>query len=217
MVAKKVGVKKSTRKKAKGKGKGQQFERDICRKLSLWVSGGKSKNLFWRSSQSGGRATTLRKIGECLSVHAGDIAAIDPQGVPFINQFFIECKRLKSMDLGLLFYRHLQGRLGPIWKKCCKQAGQYNKTPLLIFKENGKPEMICFPLRFTDIELDGLVEKRWVIPIPVLNYQNSDAVICALSDFLILKPKNLLMEKNDAGHHHGGFSSNWKKRRRLSL
>jgi hypothetical protein len=143
-------------------GKGQQFERDICRDLSLWVSRGKSKNLFWRSSQSGGRATTLRRKGENLSVHAGDICAIDKRGEQFIKYFFVETKFYHCLDLDMLCYAHLTGRLKPMWRKCCQQAAHYQKVPLLIFKENFRPPMLVAPfllivsylrkISFTDLD-----------------------------------------------------------------
>lgn len=133
-------------KRSKGRGKGQQFERDVCRRLSLWVSGGKSKNLFWRSSQSGGRATTLRKKGERLASHAGDIAAIDPAGTAFIERFFIECKRYRNLHLDMLFY-DVTGVFWPMWDKCKEQAEHYNKVPVLIFKENSRKELLCTDTR----------------------------------------------------------------------
>ena len=135
--------KKPKAKKNRCKGKGQQFERKICRLLSLWVSRGKSKNLFWRSSQSGGRATTLRKRGEKLAVHAGDIAAIDPAGVEFISNFFIECKFYKDLHWARWVNGLESETITPHWRKCCKQAAQYHKLPLLICKDNHHNELIC--------------------------------------------------------------------------
>jgi hypothetical protein len=124
--------------------KGQQFERDVCRQLSSWVSGGTNANLFWRSSQSGGRATTLRKSGSDLSVHAGDIAAIDPAGHEFIDIFFIECKNYKSLHLDQLLY-NVKGGLAPMWSKCKTQAASYKKVPLLILHENRRETLVCLP------------------------------------------------------------------------
>ena len=76
-------------------GKGSQFERDICRKLSLWWTDGARDDVFWRTSQSGGRATTRAKAGKALQAKGayGDIAAIDPVGEPLINAVSIEVKR----------------------------------------------------------------------------------------------------------------------------
>ena len=125
-------------------GKGQAFERLISRRLSLWLSGGDNANLLWRSSQSGGRATTLRKSGTDLSVHAGDLSAIDPAGFDFTNTFFVECKCYKQLRLELLLYE-VRGELGHIWQKCCSQAADNKKLPLLICRENRKATLVCFP------------------------------------------------------------------------
>ncbi|MFH1741088.1 MAG: hypothetical protein ABIH23_18970, partial [bacterium] len=121
--------------------KGAAFERAVCRRLSLWISRGESKNLFWRSSLSGGRATTLRRKGENLNVHAGDIAAIDSAGERFIKTFFVECKAYKTLRFDSLVYP-VKGVIGTMWNKCVRQADGYNKLPLMIVKENGKPWLL---------------------------------------------------------------------------
>jgi hypothetical protein len=125
--------------------KGPQFERDMCRWLSRWLSRGASSNLLWRSSQSGGRATTLKKKGENLSVHAGDAAAIHPDAFKFVEAFFVECKNLESLRLDLLVYSH-QGELGKWWDKCCRQAREWKKVPLMICREERKRAiLVCTP------------------------------------------------------------------------
>ena len=126
------------------KQKGQAFERQVCGALSNWVSGGKESNLFWRSSQSGGRATVLLRKGERLSQHAGDICAINPDGEPFAKVFFVEAKFLKTLRLDLLLYDDA-GVIGPIWTKVCNQAHDHHKLPILIAKENSKPVVVCLP------------------------------------------------------------------------
>jgi hypothetical protein len=128
--------------------KGQDFERTVCRQLSLWLSGGANANLLWRSSQSGGRATTLAKSGTDLSVQAGDVAAIDPAGDCFTRTVFVECKCIKSLRLDLLLY-DAKGELGHMWRKCCEQAFDYCKVPLLVCRENHKVTLCCFPTWLT--------------------------------------------------------------------
>ena len=220
----KTKIAKKTPKKVihrKGRGKGQAFEREICRTLSLWVSKGTSKNLFWRSSQSGGRATTLRKKGENLSVHAGDIAAIDEVGKPFIDRFFVECKRYKSLHLDALCYNSI-GTLGPMWKKCCKQAKQYGKEPILICKENGRDELICFAMTNEFAIATGF--PVWC------TFSRHNLCICLLVEFLkkhtfedcipargqhwrVDHP--LYQEDGDACDSHGRPSLGRKKRERI--
>lgn len=76
--------------------KGSSFERKICKQLSLWWSGGKRDDIFWRSSQSGGRATQRSKSGRKTFGSYGDIAAVDPIGLPLLEVFTIELKTGKS-------------------------------------------------------------------------------------------------------------------------
>lgn len=76
--------------------KGSQFERAICKELSKWWTGGNRDDVFWRSSQSGGRATVRGRKGQTTAGSYGDIAALDHVGQPLIQCFTIELKRGKS-------------------------------------------------------------------------------------------------------------------------
>ncbi len=76
--------------------KGSQFERHVCKQLSMWWSGGERDDIFWRSSQSGGRATQRAKSGKSTYGSYGDIASVDPVGEPLLKLFTIELKRGKS-------------------------------------------------------------------------------------------------------------------------
>ena len=73
--------------------KGSAFERKFCKELSLWWTLGEREDIFWRSSNSGGRATVRAAAGKTTSGQYGDVAAIDPLGVPFLNLVTIELKR----------------------------------------------------------------------------------------------------------------------------
>lgn len=73
--------------------KGSQFERDICRELSLWWTGGERDDIFWRTSQSGGRSTTRAKKGKKTFGQSGDIQAVDPLGRPLLDLVTIELKK----------------------------------------------------------------------------------------------------------------------------
>lgn len=185
------------------KHKGQQFEREVCKQLSLWVSGGMSNNLFWRSAQSGGRATTLRKQGEDLSVHAGDIAAIDPAGERFCKTFFVECKFLKSLRLDALVYP-MKGVIGPIWEKCCRQAAQYEKVPLLICKENGRTPLVILSTSFEF----GLLFQAW--------FPTQDIWVAYFDDLLKEDNKTFIAGgESYASNYYGRSPLNRSTRRRL--
>ncbi len=76
--------------------KGGDFEREMCRILSKWWTHGKRDDVFWRSSQSGGRATERAKKGKATFGSYGDIAAVDPIGGPLLKFATIELKRGSS-------------------------------------------------------------------------------------------------------------------------
>jgi len=75
--------------------KGAPFERELSKQLSLWWTADEdepSDAVFWRTSQSGGRATTREKSGKKTTGQYGDITATDPIGQPLIELVSIEAK-----------------------------------------------------------------------------------------------------------------------------
>lgn len=89
--------------------KGAQFERDLCRKFSLWWTRGKRDDVFWRTHGSGGRAKVRSKMGKRTHEQHADMCAIDPIGAPLIDLLTIEMKKgypktnaLDLFDRGLL-------------------------------------------------------------------------------------------------------------------
>lgn len=74
--------------------KGGTYEREVCRRLSRWWTGNdEDDDVFWRSSQSGGRATTRAKSGKTTRGHCGDITAVDGRGQKFVKLITVEIKR----------------------------------------------------------------------------------------------------------------------------
>jgi len=78
---------------AKGHAKGSEFERQICKKLSLWWTDDKREDVFWRTAGSGAMAKTRSKTGGAAFGQHGDIQAIDPLGQPLIDVCSIELKK----------------------------------------------------------------------------------------------------------------------------
>jgi hypothetical protein len=132
-----------------GKQKGGNFEREVCKKLSLWVSEGKSDDLFGRSAMSGGRATVRSKKGKETASGQGDITAVVPEGNSLTNKFVIECKNYKSLDFDNYIYG--QGSLLGFWFKLLKDSEKVNKFPMLIMKENRKPVLVGLDFKVSEI------------------------------------------------------------------
>lgn len=122
--------------------KGGAFERKICKDLSMLVSSGSRNDLFWRSSMSGGRSTVqFKRTGKAIDTQSGDLSAIHELGMEFSNEFSIECKHYKSLQLHMLI---VGGKGGAVqfWKQAVEDATRANKTPLLFAKQNHMP-LLC--------------------------------------------------------------------------
>lgn len=120
-----------------GKGKGSSFEREICKRLSLWISHGDSVDLYWRSAMSGGRATVAKGAVR----QAGDITAVAPEGHCLTNAFYLELKHLKKITLDSFLTG--KGELINIWNKTVLEAVKYDRIPVLIFRQNRWPTVWC--------------------------------------------------------------------------
>lgn len=129
---------------AYSKQKGAQFERELCTGLSLWVSHGQKRDLFWRSAMSGGRATVGRTKGHDLNRQAGDICSVSPEGHVLTDRFYIEAKYYKNLDLGALIFG--EGKLVGFWLDTCRHARKYGKRPMLVARENRRPALMLLPV-----------------------------------------------------------------------
>ena len=135
------------------KSKGSSFEREIAVKLSLWISFGKRKDVFWRSSMSGGRATVALNSGLQLKSQAGDVSAIAAIGEKLLDTHMVECKAYKDLQVLQGFIKGT-GKLYKFWEKAKQEAAKYGKRPLLIARQNQMPTFILMGLQ--DVFMFGL-------------------------------------------------------------
>lgn len=142
---------------AGSKAKGSDFERSVCRKLSLWMSRGLRDDLFWRSAMSGGRATVQFNKGAHNATQAGDISAIDPQGARLTNKVLIECKSYRNLHLESLFYGRPKDGILAFWSKCIEEADRCGKRPLLIAKQNAQEPLVMYDADIFDLYPTSLV------------------------------------------------------------
>ncbi len=140
-MAKKVKKKRSRKpKRRRGAGKGQSFERKICKALSRWVTGGRHEDVFWRTAISGGRATVQARRGVRVR-QSGDICAVAPEGLALTNKYYFELKHYKRLDFGRFLLKQT-GPLEKFWKKTVWLATAEGKQPLMIVRENGMPIVV---------------------------------------------------------------------------
>lgn len=146
-----------------GKQKGASFERDTCKKLSQWISGGARDDLLWRSAMSGGRATVMNRKGGNNKSQIGDISAVDALAAPFIDRFVLECKHYG--DLGLLpGILKTKGTLCEFWAKVAEEAYNNGKQPVLIAKQDMWPTMFITSPEAVRIlkPLDFVTPQAWL-------------------------------------------------------
>ena len=170
-----------------GKTKGAAFERLVCKRLSLWVSGGRQKDIFYRSSMSGGRATVLSKKGESWGSVAGDICSVHPLGHKLTDKIFFECKHLKDAYLLQLLIKQ-SGPLLSYWDTVCDQASKYNKLPCLIVKQNFQRDLLFFPVGRVSLGFPALLEAHPPRSDPYLVFH--------FDDFLELDFIQMTFERN---------------------
>ena len=139
-------------KPGRGGTKGSEFEREICKKLSLWWtqdnSEGPKDNIFWRTAGSGARATQRNKKGLDSNMFSGDIGLLDSKGEDFLKCCVIEIKRGYSLQFDLLNYldgTKSEGILFKFWDKIYNDGDKLNKEPLLIFRRDRKN--VCIVLK----------------------------------------------------------------------
>lgn len=131
------------------KQKGSAFEREICKKLSTWWAG--RDDVFWRSSNSGGRATIRKKQGKGTYGQYGDIACTDPIGHPFLKVFTVELKRGYSKCSVADLIDSMPKSAPSQFAKFVSQAKEEAKNAgsyfwLLIVKRDRKREIIYMPV-----------------------------------------------------------------------
>jgi hypothetical protein len=130
--------------------KGSQFERDLCRTLSLWWSRDEHDDLFWRTSQSGGRATVRGRKGKTTTGHCGDIGATDAQGAPLLQVVSIEAKRGYPTDTFQDIIDWKPGAKKPVYLAWAKQASAAAKlasslTWMVIHRRDRRKEVVLAP------------------------------------------------------------------------
>ena len=158
--------------------KGGQFEREVCKNLSLWISEGKRDDIFWRSAMSGGRATIGAQKGINRKSQAGDISAVDQAGQKFIDNFYVECKFYKDLDFESFWFN--SGRLWKFWEDAEKCSNHNHKCPLLIAKQNRRPVLVL-----TNENAESFFD--WESFSKVFYMSKNHVVIGLFSDFIKLE------------------------------
>ena len=177
------------RKKGGGHNKGSSFERAICKQLSLWWTGGKRDDIFWRTAGSGARATVRRRKNCATANSAGDVCALDAEGEPFIRQILIELKKGYTKDIDVLkFIDALDGRKACLlWRWMDKAWGEAydnkRREAWVIFQRDRSKAMLMIRAGFL-VNLDRGDQLSYPYSKIEIDWVGKRIAIVVLADFL---------------------------------
>ena len=146
------------------KAKGNAFEREMCRILSLWWTGGKADDCFWRTSNSGGRATVRDRKGKATSGHHGDVSATDGRGKPLLDLLTIELKRGYNSFSAMDILDKPDGGATQVWEEWISQATESAEGAgtlfwLIIAKKDRREVIVAVPNYFKmELRIHDLVD-----------------------------------------------------------
>lgn len=144
------------------KGKGSGFERELCRLLTAWWTGDPDRDvIFWRTSQSGGRATFRRRSGKATNQsHCGDVTALGKPGRILTRLITIELKRgynkATANDVIDCPAGRVQQKIEEFFQQAV-EAADAAKTPywMIIHKRDMRRSVVYLPLDLFE-RLDAL-------------------------------------------------------------
>jgi len=165
-----------------GKAKGSGFERELCIKLSLWLTSGARTDIFSRNVGSGSRFTLALKQGRELA-HGGDIMPAHELAFAFLDRFIVEGKFYR--DLQLAAYFCFRGKfLQDIIDKTAAQAKASNKDYLIIAKQNNMPAVVITNQPAGTIILASLYRLRSIELALAHHVMHGRDFVCRFDDFL---------------------------------
>jgi hypothetical protein len=176
--------------------KGSQFERDMCRLFSRWVSGGEREDLFWRTSQSGGRATACSRRGAALKSKGfyGDMSLEDadhPTAKLFADNVSVEFKRgynrASIQDIIDLPARAATRTMEYFLEQAARDAEASDRLWMLVWKRDSRDPIVVLPPNFSASLLGRTGGKFWnnhgqlLVDGPVVTWRLGDRQYNAMS------------------------------------
>jgi hypothetical protein len=171
-----------------GKIKGSNFEREISKMLSMWVTEGNRDDVLWKSQNSGGRHTVRKKKNLETANQEGDITYTDELGKPFAELFCTECKNYKDLNIWSMIEDKNVGLLS-FWNTLCKIKTK--KQFILIAKQNRKPTILL---------CEKKISQYFTIPAKVIfRIKNKSVALFFLADICKENFKNLYKKIKESG------------------
>lgn len=172
-------------------GKGGEFEREISKKLTVWLTGQKKPYMFWRQDGSGSLAT-IHYENKHLT---GDICSLHPDSNFLTDIFSIECKTGYPKTS---FWQHFKNinndNIREFWKQCVNDAYHAKKEPMLIYRKKGRGEIVGL-CQCTVAPLENICSMLKPLPTITMRFlleQLPSITFYNLKDFLeVVKPNDI--------------------------
>ncbi len=125
------------------KRKGNAYENNIAKRLSLWLTRGAREDVLQREKTSGATSTVAADDHRIHTHTAGDLVAVAEEGMWWTYPFLTECKHVKNIHAeGLLYHSNPNTGLYGYWRVLNQKCRLYDKAPALIFRRNTRPDML---------------------------------------------------------------------------
>lgn len=178
--------------------KGSNYEREVCKQLGKWWSGGTRDDIFWRTSGSGARATVRSAKGQSTAGQYGDVSAIDSIGEPLLQVFSIELKRGYSANsFGDMFDFPAKAKKQK-WEVFYSQAKASAEASgarywMLIWRRDRRKALVFVPLGAIK-EISGSFSCPHITAaVPLCGDKMVEVFCCAFEDFLkLVKPQRII-------------------------
>ena len=164
-------------------GKGGDFERDVSKALTKWLTGTEKPYKFWRMPGSGGLATIHE---ECTNL-SGDIRALSNDSEFLTDCFSIECKTgYPSTSFWQHFKQIKNFNIKEFWRQCVQDSLKAGKRPMLIYRKKGKQEIIGI-CKADKVALEAVSDRLAILPNLSLRFELEElpeVTFYSLKDFL---------------------------------
>ena len=167
---------------------GGNFERDVAKFLTVWLTGKKKPYKFWRMPGSGSLAT----IHEENIGLSGDIRAISPEAEWFTEIWNVECKIGYPTTS---FWQHFKGNknfnIRDFWRQCVEDAKKADKRPMLIYRKKRQPEIVGVEPSF--------MKNYYIAPSITMNFEPNmnilpDVIFHNMKEFFNILTPDLMKE-----------------------
>lgn len=153
-------------------GKGGDFEREISKQLTVWLTGVEKPYKFWRMPGSGMMAT----IHEDCANMSGDIRSLGSDSAFLTDIFSVECKNGYPKTSFWQLFKHIKGfNIRLFWEQCLNDAAKGDKRPMLIYRKKGNPVIVGF-----SVEDSYLMRTRCAaferLPFQQIHFDNGDPI-----------------------------------------